>query len=133
MVVPDETDVVGRIRRRRVVKRASRSLAHLAKAEFGSLKPSVVNEGVVRAFMLRESKARHFPYHHLADIITWGIHFFWLPTTYEKEVAKEQATFAYTNEANFLSRTKYYKRSPMLPAWFPWNKGAAFKLAPRET
>lgn len=131
LVIPDESAERGRIRRRRVTQRASRALAHLAKAEFGPLKPSVVNESVVRAFMLREAKARHFPYHHLNDILTWGLHYYWLPTTYEREVAEEQATFAYTNEANYLNRTKYYKRLPLLPVWFPWNKGKAFSLAPK--
>jgi hypothetical protein len=55
--IPDDLPEGQRRNRQRHVKhRVAKCLTNLAKAEFGALEPTKVNESVVRAFMLREAK-----------------------------------------------------------------------------
>jgi len=82
---PGVTEGQRRSRDRYVKHRCAKSLVAMAKAEFGALEPTKVNECVVRAFMLREAKARNIKPHHLCGIITWAVHFYWIPTDYELE------------------------------------------------
>lgn len=127
-VLPNENDEQTRTRHRQITNRAGRSIGYLAKAEFGAMEPTSLAHQTVWSFCLREVKARNFPPEHRHNIILYAVHMYWLPTPMEKELARREATYSYTNETNFLFRTKYYRRTLLLPLWFPWNKGNGFRL-----
>lgn len=92
------------------------------------MKNTAVNAECLRAFLNREAKVRNFPPHHRAHIVINALHMYWIPTPEEKELARVESSYYYTNEVNFLQRKRYYKRSSMLPAWFPFNLGKGFEL-----
>lgn len=90
--------------------------------------PTKVNESVVRAFMLREAKSRKIKPHHLCAMITWAVHFYWLPTADEIEAMEQTTSTHYNNAANEYKKKNYTKRISSLPGWFPFNRVGAFTL-----
>jgi len=132
-VMPDHLEEGPRRNRQRHVKhRVAKCLCHLAKAEFGALEPTKVNESVVRAFMLREAKQRKLPPHHLCGILTWAVHFYWLPTPDEMEVFRAECTEGFNESVEEYDKTNYIKRFRTLPAWLPFNRRKAFALKPKS-
>lgn len=132
--VPLNEPVVAPRRRpnRRVVHRVAKSLSQLAKAEFGALTPNAVNESVVRAFCLREAKNRKIPPKHLCAMLTWAVHFYWIPTQDELAALRDTCTVGYNNRVDEYKKNNYIKRVGFLPAWVPFNRRNAFKVAPKS-
>lgn len=90
--------------------------------------PTKVNESVVRAFMLREVKSRKIKPHHWCAILTWGLHFYWLPTGDEIEAMDQTTATQYNDAAGEYKKTTYTKRILNLPGWLPFNRVKAFNL-----
>lgn len=125
-ILPNENEVDTLRRHRQITNRAGRAICSLAKAEFGSMEQTSLAKSTVWSFCGREVKARNIPPEHRHKIILYATHMYWLPTPLEKELARVEATYSYTNEANYLFRNKYYRRTLLLPSWFPFNRGAGF-------
>ncbi len=81
--------------RRHSKHRVAKTLANMAKSEFGQLLPDQINEAVVRSYCLREAKVAGVRSCDLMGVVTWAVHYYWLPNQDQMDVLGEQATAHY--------------------------------------
>jgi hypothetical protein len=103
--------------RRRAKHVVARSIARLAKAEFGIISNNVANAGMARVYMLREAKRIHVRKSHLESVMVWAVYYFWLPSVDESAYLRRVATAAYTLHHNRLTVPGKHKRVSWMPGW----------------
>lgn len=104
----------------------AKTLGNMAKAEFGQMPPDSVNEAIVRSFCLREAKVAGVRSCDLVGVVSWSVHYYWLPNQDQMDILGEQATNHYARANASLHTPGFQRAVRWLPTWFPGNKMQGF-------